>query len=821
MSPKGKNSIFGIATGVALSQGLPGFVHKLRKWSFRFRRVLTPVWTGAFVWLVAVVWHAQIPAWWPLVLVLPLLGAGLAWGGPHLSERWSRVVMRLVPDGLDKGKDGVLDRPVERAYLCALLSYAGLYLAVRIGWGPSAFSGWLWTAGLGIFGTTYWYHRRIRVLGKANKYVKKWARFADRDTCPPRLVSLIGSKVVRADVSPSGLVVSLVIKLPEGQTVDGISHLDEPLDSYFNLRKGATTVTEYGSKARYALVKFVPKDPWEDKIPHPLPGPDEVSLSGTGGQFPMGLYAHDESLVYRLQHTLLCGTNGCIAAGTRIYLPEENRHVPVEELVQAGKPITVLARTDTGFAHAKTDGAPYVKGFAKIYEVRCSDGASIRVTGQHRFLTPGGWRRLDDVRAGQLLAAAPRVRPPTTSVADRSASCEGAARSNNSEWTTVESITPVGEEIYYDLSVPGPENYVAEGLVNHNSGKSGWVHSLLAWLVPCRDVVLLGIDMASGATLNVWKKMFALPIATNVDAALIILEKVFAVIKNREAALGKAAEEDDEADDSFEPTKKTPWIVLIIDEFPDLLAEAESTPRIKDGKEDGNLLRVIVLLLGRIAKKARKCGIRLIFCTQNGTKVDVGSKEMQAQLKAIVGLRLDQQQSRNLWGPLERQGWRSTDLGLGEFLLNDEEHSIPNKAKGYWVTPEDRRRVVSANTGGTGTREVYLEPDSWALLMAETTSRDVEEELADPGPTEAELRWARIVEYLEDHFAGHRNGVRAQSLVEELKVPQSTLYRDLDRLKALGRAQSLKGWWYPAGKAPTESGPGPVLASIQGEQQDG
>lgn len=34
------------------------------------------------------------------------------------------------------------------------------------------------------------------------------------------------------------------------------------------------------------------------------------------------------------------------------------------------------------------------------------------------------------------------------------------------------SITKIGRAIYYDLHVPGPENYLAEGLIHHNSGKT-------------------------------------------------------------------------------------------------------------------------------------------------------------------------------------------------------------------------------------------------------------------------------------------------------------------------------------------------------------
>jgi hypothetical protein len=166
-------------------------------------------------------------------------------------------------------------------------------------------------------------------------------------------------------------------------------------------------------------------------------------------------------------------------------------------------------------------------------------------------------------------------------------------------------------------------------------------------------------------------------------------------------------------------------------------------------------------------------------------------------------------------------GWRSTDLGLGEFLLNDEEHTVPDKTKGYWVGAEDRRKVVKQNTGPNGTRDVYLEPDAWSLLMSETMGADVEEEPVPAEPTEQDLRWDRIVAYLEDHYTEYRNGVKAATLVSELEIPQSTLYKDLDKLKDAGRVQVLKKWYYPAGKAPTESGPAPVMASIQGEQTGG
>jgi replicative DNA helicase len=37
-------------------------------------------------------------------------------------------------------------------------------------------------------------------------------------------------------------------------------------------------------------------------------------------------------------------------------------------------------------------------------------------------------------------------------------------------WDRVVAVTPVGEEDVFDLTVPGPANWLADGIVTHNSG---------------------------------------------------------------------------------------------------------------------------------------------------------------------------------------------------------------------------------------------------------------------------------------------------------------------------------------------------------------
>jgi replicative DNA helicase len=45
-----------------------------------------------------------------------------------------------------------------------------------------------------------------------------------------------------------------------------------------------------------------------------------------------------------------------------------------------------------------------------------------------------------------------------------------AAASSDLFWDRVVSIEPAGEEQVYDLTVPGPASWLADGIVSHNSG---------------------------------------------------------------------------------------------------------------------------------------------------------------------------------------------------------------------------------------------------------------------------------------------------------------------------------------------------------------
>ena len=97
-----------------------------------------------------------------------------------------------------------------------------------------------------------------------------------------------------------------------------------------------------------------------------------------------------------------------------------------------------------------TAAVPYTD--EQLYLVTLDDGRSISVTDGHRFLTQRGWVHCRDLQISDALVCSNDQR--TTLVVG------------------VKSICKHDRLVYWDLHVPVLENYLSNGIVNHNSGKS-------------------------------------------------------------------------------------------------------------------------------------------------------------------------------------------------------------------------------------------------------------------------------------------------------------------------------------------------------------
>lgn len=100
----------------------------------------------------------------------------------------------------------------------------------------------------------------------------------------------------------------------------------------------------------------------------------------------------------------IVGGFGCIAAETRIYDVEQDKHIPVGQMEKDGYAPTVLAWTGTQFIKAKAT-IPFVKGQTDLYRVQMKSGRSVTVTSEHIFLTNHRWRRTADLASGHLLVS--------------------------------------------------------------------------------------------------------------------------------------------------------------------------------------------------------------------------------------------------------------------------------------------------------------------------------------------------------------------------------------------------------------------------------
>jgi hypothetical protein len=125
---------------------------------------------------------------------------------------------------------------------------------------------------------------------------------------------------------------------------------------------------------------------------------------------------------------------------------------------------------------------------------------------------------------------------------------------------------------------------------------------------------------------------------------------------------------------------------FIIDEFPDLIKAAK-----QNGKD-------VITMMERMANKARKVNIWLVLGLQNPTNDDAGSSILKGALTGVVGLGLSEHQSRNLWQSARAEGWDSAPLTVGTYLLRDrdKEHQSPRVAKGLFLPPAERSRLITA-----------------------------------------------------------------------------------------------------------------------------
>jgi len=145
----------------------------------------------------------------------------------------------------------------------------------------------------------------------------------------------------------------------------------------------------------------------------------------------------------------------CVTGDTLVCLAD-GRRVAVRDLV-GFRPHVVAVTADGRLTEAVSE-AVWSVGRRQVLELSTASGRRLRATADHRVLAGDGWTQMGELQPGDRVALAlddPALRLEATS---------------DLFWDRVVSVSPAGEEEVFDLTVPGPSCWLADGLVSHNSG---------------------------------------------------------------------------------------------------------------------------------------------------------------------------------------------------------------------------------------------------------------------------------------------------------------------------------------------------------------
>jgi replicative DNA helicase len=101
--------------------------------------------------------------------------------------------------------------------------------------------------------------------------------------------------------------------------------------------------------------------------------------------------------------------SGCLVGDARVHLPDYGIYRPIRELVgRSGFRVTAL-NTETWRLESRVVTNAFSTGHKPVYRLRTRLGRTIRATGNHKFLSFSGWRRLDDLGPGARIALPRRI----------------------------------------------------------------------------------------------------------------------------------------------------------------------------------------------------------------------------------------------------------------------------------------------------------------------------------------------------------------------------------------------------------------------------
>ncbi len=201
----------------------------------------------------------------------------------------------------------------------------------------------------------------------------------------------------------------------------------------------------------------------------------------------------------------------CVTGDTAVWDADTGRQHTIAELASVSKWPRLLSVDRSGRLVRVQPSAVFAKGENEVFEVLTRTGRTICATADHPLLTPTGWKAVKDLApqssigaarwpvtfdveeplvieagwrgAGMMRLQAGSKASSIVALAERLEANKAAELATNHVlWDQVVDIRPKGRAPVYDLVMPGTHNFVANGLVVHNSGEIEQVSDLVVFL---------------------------------------------------------------------------------------------------------------------------------------------------------------------------------------------------------------------------------------------------------------------------------------------------------------------------------------------------
>ena len=172
--------------------------------------------------------------------------------------------------------------------------------------------------------------------------------------------------------------------------------------------------------------------------------------------------------------------SGCLTAETQLVRADTNEPVTLGELVAQGATDVPVWSLDEHYRLVRgTVTNAFSSGVKDVFRLQFASGRVIEASGNHPFLALDGWVRVDDMQVGDRFAAAKELAVPMLAAHSRMACGQADSESDDCSaanlatsdvlWDRLVAIEPLGPIEVFDATVEPHHNFVANGLVAHNS----------------------------------------------------------------------------------------------------------------------------------------------------------------------------------------------------------------------------------------------------------------------------------------------------------------------------------------------------------------